>query len=90
MVKKLRALGVGEGDEVITTPFSFVVTAETRVYYPRPIHLQPAFRFLHYKKGDFPVAEKVCDEVVALPLFSQLKDEEVDYVVEKVREFYEE
>jgi dTDP-4-amino-4,6-dideoxygalactose transaminase len=38
------------------------------VYYPVPIHLQDAYKFLGYKEGDFPVAERVCKEILALPM----------------------
>ncbi|MBU5482994.1 DegT/DnrJ/EryC1/StrS family aminotransferase [Clostridium sp. MSJ-11] len=60
----------------------------TSIYYPMPLHLQNCFSYLGYKKGDFPVAEKVCGEILALPIYPEIKDEEVEYVCEKIREFY--
>lgn len=47
------------------------------VHYPKPLHLQKAYSFLKYKKGDFPIAEKVCKELISLPINPFLKDREV-------------
>lgn len=61
---------------------------EVKIHYPIPMHLQPAAKNLGYKKGDFPVAEKHGQEVITLPAHPYLTPEEVDYTIEKVREFY--
>jgi dTDP-4-amino-4,6-dideoxygalactose transaminase len=47
-----------------------------------PIHEQPGYRFLGYNKGDFPVSELLCDELVSLPIFPALSEAEVDYVTD--------
>ena len=60
----------------------------TCTYYPVPLHLQDAFRFLGYGKGDFPVAEKVAEEVLAIPIFPELKDDEIHYAADTIRSFY--
>jgi dTDP-4-amino-4,6-dideoxygalactose transaminase len=60
----------------------------TSIYYPVPLHLQKCFEYLGYKKGDFPVAEKLCETVLALPMFPDLTENEVDYVCDIVRNFY--
>jgi dTDP-4-amino-4,6-dideoxygalactose transaminase len=60
----------------------------TSIYYPVPLHLQKCFAYLGYKKGDFPVAEKMCDTVLALPMFPELTEDEISFVCEKIREFY--
>jgi dTDP-4-amino-4,6-dideoxygalactose transaminase len=60
----------------------------TGVHYPVPCHLQPAFGYLGYKEGDFPVAEKTAKEIISLPIYPELKDEEVKYVCETIRKFY--
>jgi dTDP-4-amino-4,6-dideoxygalactose transaminase len=51
------------------------------VYYPLPLHLQPVYSDLGYKKGDFPQAEKVCDQVLSLPMFPELSAEEQERVI---------
>lgn len=60
----------------------------TSIYYPLPMHLQECFRYLGYEKGDFPVAEALCREVLALPLFVGMEREQVSYVCDKIKEFY--
>jgi dTDP-4-amino-4,6-dideoxygalactose transaminase len=60
----------------------------TSVYYPIPLHLQKCFEYLGYKEGDFPVAEKLCKKVLALPMFPELTEDEVGYVCENIKEFY--
>lgn len=46
---------------------------QTNIYYPIPVHLQKANKFLGYKKGDFPNAERICKEVIALPMYAEMK-----------------
>ena len=60
----------------------------TSIYYPVPLHLQKCFEYLGYKKGDFPVAEKLCETVLALPMFPELTENEVSFVCESIKEFY--
>lgn len=58
----------------------------TGIHYPIPIHLQEAYKSLGYKKGDFPVAEKVSKEILSLPMYPEMTDKQIDYVVEAVKE----
>ena len=58
------------------------------VYYPLPLHLQEAYRYLGYQKGDFPVAEKLSEQVLSLPMHTELTDEELETIVSAIREFF--
>ena len=60
----------------------------TEVYYPLPIHLQPALAAYGYKAGDFPVSEQLAREVLALPVFAELTEDEIAAVAGLIREFY--
>jgi dTDP-4-amino-4,6-dideoxygalactose transaminase len=57
------------------------------IHYPIPIHLQKAYASGGWKPGDFPVAEKAANEILSLPLFPTMTDEQVDYVVAAVKEW---
>lgn len=57
-------------------------------FYPVPLHLQKAFKYLNYKEGDLPIAEMLSKETVCLPVFPELTQEELDYVVSCVKEFF--
>lgn len=59
----------------------------TAIHYPTPVHLVPSFKYLGYKKGDFPESEKASKEILSLPMWPELKDEEVERVIEVVKEF---
>jgi dTDP-4-amino-4,6-dideoxygalactose transaminase len=59
----------------------------TGIHYPIPLHLQNAYQHLKYKKGDFPVTERVATEIVSLPMFPQMTGEQQSRVAAKVREF---
>lgn len=61
---------------------------ETGIHYPIPIHLQKAFENLGYKKGDFSNAERGAERIVSLPIFPYMRDDEIEYVCENIREFY--
>ncbi len=54
------------------------------VYYPKPLHLQPAFQHLNQNQGSFPVAEKVSEEILSLPVHPYLTDIEVEQIINRV------
>jgi dTDP-4-amino-4,6-dideoxygalactose transaminase len=53
------------------------------------LHLQPCYANLGYKQGDFPVSEKLAAESLALPVHSELADDDIDYICDSIRAFYE-
>lgn len=59
----------------------------TEIYYPVPFHLQECFGDLGNKKGDFPVSEFCADTSIALPIYPELSDDQIKYVVDKISEF---
>lgn len=58
----------------------------TAVHYPMPLHLQKALTHLGYKAGDFPLTERACHRALALPLFPELTNEQVDYVCDSLHD----
>lgn len=80
----------------------FVITTENReglmeylkghgihaaLHYPVPCHLQKAYSYLGYKNGDFPNSEYLASHCLSLPMFAELKDEEVNFVIEKLNQY---
>jgi dTDP-4-amino-4,6-dideoxygalactose transaminase len=58
----------------------------TAIYYPIPLHLQDCFKYLGNKEGDFPESERACREVLALPVYPELREEQVRYVAKTLLE----
>jgi dTDP-4-amino-4,6-dideoxygalactose transaminase len=60
----------------------------TGMHYPIPVHLQESYKWLGHKAGDFLITEKYAGEILSLPMFPELKGEEIEYVCNSIREFY--
>ena len=58
------------------------------IHYPIAIHLQPAYRYLNYKEGSLPRTEKAVKTIMSLPIFPEMEDEELEYVIENIRNFF--
>ena len=61
---------------------------DAKIHYPRPVHLQPAAKFLKYKKGDFPNAERMSNTTLSLPVHEFITKEDIFYMVNLIKKFY--
>jgi dTDP-4-amino-4,6-dideoxygalactose transaminase len=61
----------------------------TGIHYPVPIHLQKAYGYLGLAEGSFPVSEKIAKEILSLPMYPELTEEQIEYVCGKVKKFYQ-
>ncbi|MFH0855154.1 MAG: DegT/DnrJ/EryC1/StrS family aminotransferase [Candidatus Omnitrophota bacterium] len=61
---------------------------DSRVFYPLPLHLQKCFRYLGYKKGDFPESEKASRQILTLPIYPDLSQEEKCYIIQQLKDGY--
>ncbi|SVD16764.1 uncharacterized protein METZ01_LOCUS369618, partial [marine metagenome] len=61
---------------------------DAKIHYPIPMHLQPASKELGYSKGDFPLAEKICQEALSLPVHEFISAEQREYILSKIKDFY--
>jgi dTDP-4-amino-4,6-dideoxygalactose transaminase len=58
------------------------------IFYPQPLHLQECFSELGYRQGDLPVTERICGEVLSLPVYPELSQEQIEYVAGTVLKFF--
>jgi len=61
---------------------------DTEIYYPLPLHLQACYKDLGHREGDFPEAERLAKEALALPIYPELTEEQQSYIVEQIKLFY--
>lgn len=61
----------------------------TGIHYPIPIHLQNAMASLGYKRGDLPVTERAVEQILSLPMFAELEDNEINYITDSIKAFFE-
>jgi dTDP-4-amino-4,6-dideoxygalactose transaminase len=60
----------------------------TAIYYPLPLHLQEVYRTLGYKAGDFPESERIAKDVLSLPMYPEIEDKQIEFIVEQIKQFY--
>jgi UDP-2-acetamido-2-deoxy-ribo-hexuluronate aminotransferase len=60
----------------------------TMIYYPVPLHLQKAYQVALYRKGSFPITEKLSEEVISLPIHTEIKESELSYICQSIKDFY--
>ncbi len=85
-VYHLYVVRTGERDDLMRYLKERGVT--TLIHYPTPIHLQQAYRSLGHKEGDFPESERAAKEILSLPMYPGLTEEEVTYTCACIKEFY--
>ena len=59
----------------------------TGIHYPIPLHLQKAYEYLGHRVGDFPVAERCANEILSLPMYPELREEQIEYIVKAIKGF---
>jgi dTDP-4-amino-4,6-dideoxygalactose transaminase len=59
------------------------------IFYPKPLHLQDCFSELGYSQGDLPITERLCSEVLSLPIYPELSSEKIEYVARTMLKFYQ-
>ena len=59
------------------------------IYYPKGLHIQDCFKYLGHQQGDFPITEKLCDDILAIPIYPELTNEQKDFVVETIKNILE-
>lgn len=62
---------------------------ETLIHYPIPPHLQEAYSSLGFKEGSFPIAEEISSTVLSLPIYIGLKDEQIEYICDVIKDFFQ-
>ncbi|MBA7533287.1 dTDP-3-amino-3,4,6-trideoxy-alpha-D-glucose transaminase [subsurface metagenome] len=60
----------------------------TGIHYPIPLHLQPAYNYLGYKRGDFPVTEECSQKILSLPMFAELTNRQIEEIVELIKDYF--
>jgi dTDP-4-amino-4,6-dideoxygalactose transaminase len=78
-------IGKGKRDEL--KKFLESKNIPSMVYYPGPLHIQEAYRYLGYRENDFPVTSALCSEVLSLPMHPDMEQDQLDYIILKVLEY---
>ena len=59
----------------------------TGIHYPIPLHAQPAYAWLKYKKDDFPVSNEICSEILSLPMYPELAENQIEFIAKQIKTF---
>ncbi len=59
------------------------------IYYPGPLHMQEAYRYLNYNENDFPVTTTLCKEVLSLPMHPDMEQDQIDYIIQNILQFFD-
>lgn len=62
---------------------------DSGIYYPVPLHLQPAYAHLKHKKGSFPIAEHTCSNIFSIPIYPELTQKQINYIVKILNQIAE-
>ena len=60
---------------------------ECGIHYPLPLHLQPAYASLGFRKGQFPVSEQLAQEIISIPIYPELTSKQRQYIVDHIKKF---
>ena len=60
---------------------------ECGIHYPIPLHLQPAYASLGFRKGQFPVSEQLAQEIISIPIYPELTSKQRQYIVDHIKKF---
>tara|TARA_B110000483_G_C18179202_1_gene536257 strand:+ start:421 stop:1569 length:1149 start_codon:yes stop_codon:yes gene_type:complete len=82
----LYQINVKNRDELIR--FLISKNIDAKVHYPIPVHLQKAAKYLKYKRGDFPIAEKMANTSVSLPVHEFISEKQIKYIAESIKNYY--
>ncbi len=63
---------------------------DAKIHYPKPMHLQPAYKMISLKKEKYPNTEKACNETFSLPVHEFIKKKDLDYMINNIKKFYNE
>jgi dTDP-4-amino-4,6-dideoxygalactose transaminase len=85
-VYHLYVIEVEKRDELLT--YLNKNGVQSLIHYPTPLHLQKAYGYLGYKKGDFPKVENMANRILSLPMHPDLTEEQIQYVVSLIKKFY--
>ena len=82
----LYVIRINKRDEMVNYLKSKKIS--TGIHYPTALPFLPAYRYLGHKPADFPIAHQYQNQILSLPMFPELNNDQIDYVVNSIKEFY--